>query len=380
VILPTYQRRELVRRAVASALAQTYRDFELIVVDDGSTDGTGEALAPLGDRIRYEWQPNRGVAAARNLALRLATGSILAFLDSDDQWLPNHLAVVTDLLRRHPEAVAASTCPGKDVRGRHRLTDARIEDYRHEPNATRGTIGFVSCMAVRAEALARVGGFDERLKAGEDTDLRLKLATVGPYCLLRRRTVRRQYTSGGLKDRGLDSGAYLAAARIQAANLTEAAARLPRPARAKVEREAHGLLYASRVRQALEHHDTALVGADLEQACRHLPLSDEPRQAERHLGLDVARGHRPEKQLRELRTLLELWPEKDSPTEHYLRARSAVMALRCRMPREAVRLLGRWRARGTLRFAMRAIPLIYHRVRKALQDRRDQAREVAALR
>ena len=69
VLIPTFQRRELVRRAVASVEAQTYRDFELIVIDDGSTDGTGEILESLdtrGLRFHYRWRPNRGVAAARN--------------------------------------------------------------------------------------------------------------------------------------------------------------------------------------------------------------------------------------------------------------------------------------------------------------------------
>jgi glycosyltransferase involved in cell wall biosynthesis len=102
-IVPTYQRRELVKRAVASVFSQTYRDFELIVVDDGSTDGTAEALAAVGDdRLVYHWQSNRGVSAARNTGIRLARGAILAFLDCDNRWLPDHWAVVTKALGAYP--------------------------------------------------------------------------------------------------------------------------------------------------------------------------------------------------------------------------------------------------------------------------------------
>jgi glycosyltransferase involved in cell wall biosynthesis len=82
VIIPTYQRGELLRDAIESVEAQSYRDFELIVIDDGSTDGTGEMVESLGGwdgRLRYRWQRHRGVSAARNAGLRLARGEIAVF-------------------------------------------------------------------------------------------------------------------------------------------------------------------------------------------------------------------------------------------------------------------------------------------------------------
>ena len=128
VVIPTYQRRGLVRRAVASVLGQTFQDFELIVVDDGSTDGTGDALEGIDERIRYTRQENRGVAAARNVGIRLARGEIIAFLDSDDRWLPDHLAVLTEVLARHPEAVLCTTCPRFHVGGRQTADDGKPVD------------------------------------------------------------------------------------------------------------------------------------------------------------------------------------------------------------------------------------------------------------
>ena len=103
VIIPTYNRRELVQRALASVAAQTRPIDEIIVVDDGSSDGTGEALkAQWGDRIRYEFQPNAGVSAARNRGLSLARGHYITLLDSDDQWLPEKTRLQLDWLRAHP--------------------------------------------------------------------------------------------------------------------------------------------------------------------------------------------------------------------------------------------------------------------------------------
>lgn len=92
VIIPTYNRREYVRLAIESALAQTYTDFEIIVIDDGSTDGTGEALRAYDGRIHYIFKANEGnAAAARNYGMSIARGEYIALLDSDDLWLPDKL-------------------------------------------------------------------------------------------------------------------------------------------------------------------------------------------------------------------------------------------------------------------------------------------------
>ena len=110
VIIPTYNRAALAPEAVASVLAQTWRDFEVLVVDDASTDGTAAALAAFGSRIRLLRHAFRlGVAAARNLGICAARGQWLAFLDSDDLWRPEKLARQMAYLTAHPKLVLCQT-------------------------------------------------------------------------------------------------------------------------------------------------------------------------------------------------------------------------------------------------------------------------------
>jgi glycosyltransferase involved in cell wall biosynthesis len=100
VILPVYNRATWIARAIDSVLAQSYRNFELIVVDDGSTDDTRAVLDRYRDRITIVTQENRGAYVARNHALRIARGELIAFIDSDDAWLPNRLADQIPLFAR----------------------------------------------------------------------------------------------------------------------------------------------------------------------------------------------------------------------------------------------------------------------------------------
>ena len=91
-ILPVYNGELYLREAVDSILAQTYRPLEIVVADDGSTDGTPDVVASYGKQVRYAWQPNTGPGASRNLGLRMAQGDFFAFLDADDLWNPEKLA------------------------------------------------------------------------------------------------------------------------------------------------------------------------------------------------------------------------------------------------------------------------------------------------
>jgi glycosyltransferase involved in cell wall biosynthesis len=180
VIIPTFNRRQLVERAVRSVLAQTRSIEDIIVVDDGSTDGTGDALAAaFDDRIRYVWQANRGVAAARNHGLRLARGRYIAFLDSDDEWTPEKTDRQVRWLEAHPDfgLVLCDVIRQYGDRPEHfRRRELLPEDgdifkwVLLEPS-------FVPASAmIRREVYEDVGGFDESLPTAEDLDYHLRIA------------------------------------------------------------------------------------------------------------------------------------------------------------------------------------------------------------
>ena len=110
VIIPTYNRAKRVCRAVSSVLDQTYRDFEIIVIDDASTDDTMERLKVFGDRIQVIGHPeNNGVSAARNSGIKKSKGAYIALLDSDDYWMPEKLRVQLDFFKENPDAFICQT-------------------------------------------------------------------------------------------------------------------------------------------------------------------------------------------------------------------------------------------------------------------------------
>ena len=184
VVIPTYNYGRFVRDAVDSALAQTYRDCEIIVVDDGSTDDTRALLAPYGDRIRYLYQDNRGLSAARNAGIRAVRGAYVAFLDSDDIWMPAKIEAQMALFAANPDLGLVS-CGGftMDVDGD--VSDTRFvrpaENDRNRGRVYRKLIlgNFISGgsnAVVRRACLDAVGLFDERLRSAEDWDLWLRVA------------------------------------------------------------------------------------------------------------------------------------------------------------------------------------------------------------
>jgi glycosyltransferase involved in cell wall biosynthesis len=103
VVIPTYNCASFLGRAIDSALAQTYKDYEIIVVDDGSTDHTAEVVATYGTKLLYYYQPNRGLSSARNYTLSKAGGEFIAYLDADDMWSPKKLERQVEFLDAHPE-------------------------------------------------------------------------------------------------------------------------------------------------------------------------------------------------------------------------------------------------------------------------------------
>jgi glycosyltransferase involved in cell wall biosynthesis len=187
VVIPTYNRARMVIRAIDSVLAQTFRDLELIVVDDGSTDDTVSRLRMLADaRIRVLSLPaNSGGSRARNEGLRAARADLVAFLDSDDEWLPLKLEAQLARLRESEDPrVAVVYCPwlsrdhlaGREAPGGLPATEGDVLDA-----LLGGWNVATSAALIRRGALERVGGFDESLAGAHDYDLWLRLAAAGHH-------------------------------------------------------------------------------------------------------------------------------------------------------------------------------------------------------
>jgi glycosyltransferase involved in cell wall biosynthesis len=188
VIIPTFNRVGLVREAIESALAQTYRDLEIIVADDGSTDETAAVVARFGGAVTYLPLPHRGLpAATRNGGLRIARGELIAFLDSDDLFLPHKLALQTVALEAHPEAGMVYS-NGRFFRADPDRPTGRVQDGLPTPSGQifaelmRGNMLAPPVVLVRRTCLDRVGLFDElpEFRAVEDFDLWLRIAAEFP--------------------------------------------------------------------------------------------------------------------------------------------------------------------------------------------------------
>ena len=178
VIIPSYNRWPMLGEAVDSVLAQTVREYELIVVDDGSTDETPRRLRDYGARLTMLSQSRRGVAAARNLGARQASGRYLAFLDSDDTWQPVKLERQLAFMERNPEVEICQTDEiwvrnGVRVNPRHRHRKPSGDIFRASLDLC---LVSPSAVMMRRGLFERVGGFDESFPVCEDYDLWLRIA------------------------------------------------------------------------------------------------------------------------------------------------------------------------------------------------------------
>ena len=190
VIIPTYNRGAILAEAIASVLAQDCPDLELIVVDDGSTDDTRAMLERRFPQAIYLHQTNRGPAAARNRGVAAARGDYIAFLDSDDLWLPGKIARERALFKVWPNACALAGNGSCLLEGRTYRDDffahgqvvfsdhkPRFHDWRI-PIMTRGPTFAMSALTIRAKAVHRLGAtlFDPSLRFDEDWDMEFRLS------------------------------------------------------------------------------------------------------------------------------------------------------------------------------------------------------------
>jgi glycosyltransferase involved in cell wall biosynthesis len=187
VIIPTYNRPLKTLRALSSVLYQTFEDFEVILVDDGSTPLSRDALRPLMPYIHYlSHGQNKGVSAARNAGLKASQSPFIAFLDSDDYWLPDKLAVQMDFFYRNPDAQACQTNEiwirnGKRVNPKRRHLKPSGDIF--EPSLKLCLIS-PSAVMLKRSLFGETGFFDEGLPVCEDYDLWLRITSRYPVYLI----------------------------------------------------------------------------------------------------------------------------------------------------------------------------------------------------
>jgi glycosyltransferase involved in cell wall biosynthesis len=181
VIIPTYNCAKFIKRAIDSALSQTYQNIEIIVVDDGSTDNTGRIIEGYGSRIKYFYQDNSGLAKTRNRGLREASGKYLAFLDADDYWLPQKLELQLREFNDCPEIGLVHCAVQKiDEHG-------NIQQFYYKNNYSTGNIFYPlllrkthiasSAVVFKQDCVKQLGYLDESMKqyGGEDREFMLRI-------------------------------------------------------------------------------------------------------------------------------------------------------------------------------------------------------------
>ncbi|MGC1781681.1 MAG: glycosyltransferase [Acidobacteriaceae bacterium] len=204
VVIPSYNRQDHVVEAIESVLSQTFTDFEIIVVDDGSTDGTNTRIQPYLDRLTYTKQENRGVAVARNAGIRLAKGEFICFLDSDDLWEPVKLQRQISFADAHPEyGLLATELQGFDTSGKPvGQKKSAMYDIRNGlvvEQLLRGNWIQTSTVMVRRECLDEAGWFDEDIgQFGEDWLMWMRAAARFPIYFMPESLVSYRYHPGRL--------------------------------------------------------------------------------------------------------------------------------------------------------------------------------------
>jgi len=288
VVIPTYNRAANVQNGIKSILAQTFSDLEVIVVDDGSSDGTGEILKNIfGDRIRYYFQPNQGASVARNRGVEEARGEWIAFLDSDDLWEKEKLEWQFRALEQFgPQCGACYT----DVRFfNHSETRTFFqmaeENYRHEGKlgvnaevmrllVRPGGAGMVVCLSslvARTDFIRRTG-FDPKLLYSQDSEFMFRLAMLTGFCYVNRPLVRFDRAPAEIRHVGVSADwnkmeFFLRDSQLRLEGLLGLSEGLPKRVRAVI-REQLALIYSGWANWYLERRQYAKAREAVSRAAR----------------------------------------------------------------------------------------------------------------
>ena len=206
VVITTFNQAPYIGSTIASVLDQTHRDFEIILVDDGSTDSTDTEILPYRDRLVHIRQPNRGIPAARNAGIRRASGRLIAFLDGDDLWQPEKLQKQLEAAEAHPGSgliVTDGVEFSSDGISRESLMDPMVVTLLqgralvtlrcYNDLIRRNLITTTSQVMVPRAVLDRVGFSDERFPISSDWDLYLRIASTNDVTFINRKLVRNRY-------------------------------------------------------------------------------------------------------------------------------------------------------------------------------------------
>ena len=181
IIIPTFNRRDYITIALDSVLAQTYKDYEIIIIDDGSSDDTKEVLKPYQDKIHYFYHDNKGIPATRNRGVREAHGDYIALLDSDDYWLPEKLERQMDCFKKNPHyGMVATRCSSITQDGRFREKNRPGKSGWILNDLFKANFIRTSSAMIKKECFEKVGFFDESLPMYEEVDLWLRIAKHYP--------------------------------------------------------------------------------------------------------------------------------------------------------------------------------------------------------
>lgn len=238
IIIPTYNRRHFLQEAIDSVLAQKAfqqkkYDFEIIIVDDGSSDGTRELIEKIDGPIRYFYQPHQGVSRARNFGLEMAKGEFIAFLDSDDLWLPDKIKLQMNVMETFPQLMGCTTEEIWWRRGRRVNPKKKHKKYSGWifPYALPLCILSLSASLFRRQVFDEIGLFDENLPVCEDYDFCLRYSLRYPLHLIDRPLIIKR---GGHEDQlshqfwGMDRYRIQALLKLFSLNLTAEQANLVR--------------------------------------------------------------------------------------------------------------------------------------------------------
>lgn len=200
IIIPTFNREKKIARAISSIFYQTYPDYEVFIIDDGSTDNTKNKVAQFGDRLTYiAHSSNLGVSAARNTGIKISSAPLIAFLDSDDYWLPAKLAAQVAFFMKHADEMACQTEEVWIRRGRR--VNPRQKHMKPSGDIFERSLKLCvvspSAVMLKRSLLEKVGLFDEDLPACEDYDLWLRIGSHYPVHLIREPLVVKE---GGAQD------------------------------------------------------------------------------------------------------------------------------------------------------------------------------------